>query len=124
MVPGSAGKPLSVAIQAFKHRPSAGTQGRSRRAPELPIPFCWKAGLPPVPAWEWVGVPGQRKEDLAKVPEGAVLVSPTLPPAFAAIIQRLRAVVADLGSRASHFAMVAREYGLPVLVGTPRRPGC
>jgi pyruvate,water dikinase len=58
------------------------------------------------------------KEDLAKVPEGAVLVSPTLPPDFSAIIHRLRAVVADLGSRASHFAMVAREYGLPVLVGT------
>jgi pyruvate,water dikinase len=59
----------------------------------------------------------QRKEDLAKVPEGAVLVSPTLPPDFSVIIHRLRAVVADLGSRASHFAMVAREYGLPVLVG-------
>jgi len=60
----------------------------------------------------------QGKEDLAKVPEGAVLVSPTLPPDFSAIIHRLRAVVADLGSRASHFAMVAREYGIPVLVGT------
>lgn len=39
----------------------------------------------------------QRKEDLAKVPEGAVLVSPTLPPDFSVIIHRLRAVVADLG---------------------------
>jgi len=59
----------------------------------------------------------QEKEDLAKVPEGAVLVSPTLPPYFSGVIHRLRAVVADLGSRASHFAMVAREYGLPVVVG-------
>jgi pyruvate,water dikinase len=59
----------------------------------------------------------QGEENLAKVPEGVVLVSPTLPPAFAGIIQRLRAVVADCGSRASHFAMVAREYGLPVIVG-------
>jgi len=56
------------------------------------------------------------EEDLAKVPEGSVLVSPTLPPAFAGIIQRLRAVVAERGSRASHFAIVAREYGLPVIV--------
>lgn len=56
------------------------------------------------------------QDDLANVPEGAVLVSPTLPPAFAAIIQRLKAAVADQGSRASHFAMVAREYGLPVIV--------
>jgi pyruvate,water dikinase len=59
----------------------------------------------------------QGEENLATVPEGVVLVSPTLPPAFAGIIQRLRAVVADGGSRASHFAMVAREYGLPVIVG-------
>jgi pyruvate,water dikinase len=59
----------------------------------------------------------QGEEDLAKVPEGVVLVSPILPPALAGIIQRLRAVVADGGSRASHFAMVAREYGLPVIVG-------
>jgi len=59
-----------------------------------------------------------REGELGEVPEGAVLVSPTLPPAFAAVIQRLRAVVTDGGSRASHFAAVAREYGLPVLVGT------
>jgi len=59
----------------------------------------------------------QGEENLAKVPEGVVLVSPILPPAFAGIIQHLRAVVADCGSRASHFAMVAREYGLPVIVG-------
>jgi pyruvate, water dikinase len=59
----------------------------------------------------------RREDELGEVPDGAVLVSPTLPPAFAAIIQRLRAVVSDGGSRASHFAAVAREYGLPVLVG-------
>ncbi len=60
----------------------------------------------------------EREAELGDIPEDAVLVAPILPPAFAAIIQRLRAVVADGGSRASHFAAVAREYGLPVLVGT------
>ncbi|MFW6123264.1 MAG: PEP/pyruvate-binding domain-containing protein [Thermodesulfobacteriota bacterium] len=59
-----------------------------------------------------------KEDELVGVPEGSVLVSPTLPPALAKIIERLRAVVADEGSRASHFAAVAREYGLPVLVGT------
>lgn len=54
---------------------------------------------------------------LADVPNGAVLVSPTLPPSFAGILERLRAVVAEGGSRASHFASVAREYGLPVIAG-------
>lgn len=59
----------------------------------------------------------RREAELGEVPDGTVLVSPTLPPAFASIIQRLRAVVSDGGSRTSHFAAVAREYGLPVLVG-------
>jgi pyruvate, water dikinase len=59
----------------------------------------------------------KNEHHLGEVPEEAVLVSPTLPPTFAAIIERLHAVVADGGSRASHFAAVAREYGLPVLVG-------
>jgi pyruvate,water dikinase len=59
-----------------------------------------------------------KEDELREVPEAAVLVSPTLPPVFATIIDRLRAVVADGGSRASHFAAVAREYGLPVMVGT------
>jgi len=57
------------------------------------------------------------EEDLANVPEGAVLVSPALTPAFAAVIRRLRAAVADHGSMAIHFAVVAREYGLPVIAG-------
>lgn len=58
-----------------------------------------------------------NETQLADVPDGAVLVSATLPPALAGIIERLRAVVAEGGSRASHFASVARESGLPVLSG-------
>ena len=53
--------------------------------------------------------------ELGKVPHGSVLVSPTLSPALAGIIRRLRAVVAEGGSRACHFASVAREFGVPVL---------
>lgn len=53
--------------------------------------------------------------ELGAVPDGAVLVTPTLSPALAGIIGRLRAVVAEGGSRASHFASIAREYGLPVV---------
>jgi pyruvate,water dikinase len=60
------------------------------------------------------------EEDLMQVSEEAVLVSPSLPPSFATIIERLRAVVSQGGSRASHFAAVAREYGLPVIVGAPK----
>ncbi len=54
-----------------------------------------------------------------QVPAGAVLVTVSLSPALAGIIGRLRAVVSESGSQASHFASVAREFGLPVLCGLP-----
>lgn len=51
------------------------------------------------------------------LPEGSVLVTRNLGPALTRVIDRLSAVVARQGSRASHFASVAREFGLPVIVG-------
>jgi len=60
------------------------------------------------------------EDDLLKVPRASVLVSATLPPSFASVMDRVHAVVADGGSRASHFASVAREHGLPVMVGALR----
>lgn len=55
--------------------------------------------------------------DVSQVPEGCILVVPTLTPALARLAGHIKGVVARSGSRASHFASVAREYGLPVLVG-------
>ncbi|MDQ7835333.1 MAG: PEP/pyruvate-binding domain-containing protein [Humidesulfovibrio sp.] len=52
---------------------------------------------------------------LAEVPEGAVLAVPGLSPTLGKCIGRVEAVLAGSGSRASHFASVAREFGLPVL---------
>lgn len=56
--------------------------------------------------------------DLASVPEGAVLVARNAAPEYVKIINRLSAVVTDMGSAAGHFASVAREFGVPTLVGT------
>jgi pyruvate, water dikinase len=55
--------------------------------------------------------------DVSSITQGAVLVVPTLSPSLARIVDRVSAVVSRSGSRASHFASVAREYGLPVLTG-------
>ncbi len=57
--------------------------------------------------------------ELGEVPDGSVLVAPTLSPSLAGIIGRLRAVVAESGSRASHFASIARQSGVPVLATAP-----
>jgi len=59
-----------------------------------------------------------EKGDLASVPQGAVLVARNAAPEYVKIIDRLSAVVTDMGSAAGHFASVAREFGVPTLVGT------
>jgi pyruvate,water dikinase len=57
----------------------------------------------------------RSEAELGEVPDGSVLVSPTLSPSLARVIGRLRAVVAESGSRACHFASIAREFQVPVL---------
>jgi rifampicin phosphotransferase len=53
----------------------------------------------------------------ADVPDGAVLVVPTLDPSLAPLLPRLRGLVAETGSVLSHLAILAREYGVPTVVG-------
>lgn len=55
--------------------------------------------------------------EIAQIPEGAVIVTPTLKPALLTFSGNINAVLSATGSRASHFASVAREMGIPVLVG-------
>ncbi|MDG5802804.1 PEP/pyruvate-binding domain-containing protein [Streptomyces ossamyceticus] len=50
-------------------------------------------------------------------PEDAVLVVRTLDPAFAPLLPRLAGLVAQTGSPLSHLAVLAREYGVPTVVG-------
>jgi pyruvate,water dikinase len=96
---------------------SDATRPGEREPPPLDLPLLLEGG---VPASFGVGTGPvyiiRNEGELGKVPDGAVLVSPTLSPSLAGVIGRLRAVVAEGGSRASHFASVAREFSLPVLV--------
>jgi len=57
--------------------------------------------------------------DVEAIGPGTVLVTATLPTTLARAVDRLEAVVAVAGSRAGHFASVAREFGLPVITGLP-----
>ncbi len=56
---------------------------------------------------------------LASMPDDVVLVVPTTSPALAGVMGRVRAVVAAAGSATGHMATVAREFGVPCLVGGP-----
>jgi pyruvate,water dikinase len=49
---------------------------------------------------------------------GEILVAPLTAPAWVPLFARAAALVTDVGSVASHAALVAREYGIPAVVGT------
>ncbi|BCS88026.1 PEP/pyruvate-binding domain-containing protein [Pseudodesulfovibrio sediminis] len=61
-------------------------------------------------------------ERIAKIPEGAVVVTNRLQPSLLTFISKMNGVIAGTGSRASHFASVARESGVPVVVGDLNMP--
>lgn len=56
--------------------------------------------------------------DIGRFVDGAILVTGTTDPDWVPIMQRASAVVTDHGGRTSHAAIVAREFGLPAVVGT------
>jgi pyruvate,water dikinase len=49
---------------------------------------------------------------------GEILVCPYTNPSWTPLFQRAAAVVVDLGGLGSHAAIVAREYGIPAVMGT------
>jgi len=55
---------------------------------------------------------------LVNVPEGSILIAPQTSPRYVSLLGRVRAIVTDVGSVTGHMASVAREFGIPTLVGT------
>jgi pyruvate,water dikinase len=55
--------------------------------------------------------------DFRAIPPGSVVVTKSLRPALSQFLDRISGIVAASGSRASHLASVARERGVPVVVG-------
>ncbi len=56
--------------------------------------------------------------DFASLLPGEVLVCPYTNPSWTPLFERAVAVVVDTGGIASHAAIVAREYGIPAVMGT------
>jgi pyruvate,water dikinase len=57
-------------------------------------------------------------QDFNRLQQGDVLVTRNTGPAFNVVLPLLGAIVTDLGGQLSHAAIVAREYGIPAVVGT------
>jgi pyruvate,water dikinase len=56
--------------------------------------------------------------EFSRLQPGEILVAPYTNPAWTPLFQRAAAVVVDGGSAGSHAAIVAREYGIPAVMGT------
>ena len=59
-----------------------------------------------------------KPEDFASVRQGDVLVTVSTSPHFNVLLPLLGALVTDRGGALCHAAIVAREYGIPCVVGT------
>ncbi|HKZ86957.1 MAG TPA: PEP-utilizing enzyme [Anaerolineae bacterium] len=57
-------------------------------------------------------------EDFDQMRPGDVLVAGTTTPAWAPLFAMASAVVTDIGGPLSHGSIVAREYGIPAVMGT------
>ncbi len=57
-------------------------------------------------------------EEFSQMVNGGVLVAPLTTPAWTPLFARAAAVVTDVGGPLSHGSIVAREYGIPAVLGT------
>lgn len=90
------------------------------RPPEVEVPDnALLAGMP--------GSPGNAQgpariihgpHEFGRLQTGDVLVAHATHPAWTPLFQRAAAVVVDTGGPAAHAAIVAREYGIPAIMGT------
>ena len=56
--------------------------------------------------------------DIGQIRDGEILVCPVTAPSWGPVFGKIKAAVSDIGGTMSHAAIVAREYGLPAVVGT------
>jgi pyruvate,water dikinase len=87
--------------------------------PEKKAPPKTVAGLPVHPGvYEGPVRIVNGPPDFNRLQQGDVLVTRSTGPAFNVVLPLLGAIVTDRGGQLSHAAIVAREYGIPAVVGT------
>ncbi len=59
-----------------------------------------------------------KPSEAERVPPGSILVTETTDPDWVPVMRRVAGIVTDLGGRTCHAAIVARELGVPAIVGT------
>jgi rifampicin phosphotransferase len=59
-------------------------------------------------------------EDFSRMEVGTILVCPTTTPAWTPLFSQARGLVTDVGGVLAHGSIVAREFGIPAVLGTGR----
>jgi len=59
----------------------------------------------------------RSQDEFNELQAGEILVAPLTAPAWTPLFNKAAAVVTDVGSAAAHAAIIAREYGIPAVVG-------
>jgi pyruvate,water dikinase len=57
-------------------------------------------------------------DEIGQIREEEVLVCPVTSPSWGPVFSKIKGAVTDIGGTMSHAAIVAREYGMPAVVGT------
>jgi rifampicin phosphotransferase len=60
----------------------------------------------------------RRADEFGDLRRGEILVAPLTAPAWTPLFALAAGVVTDVGSAAAHASLIAREYGIPAIVGT------
>lgn len=60
----------------------------------------------------------RAEQELDRIRDGDVVVCPATSPAWSVVFPKIGALVTDSGGMLSHPAIIAREYGIPAVVGT------
>lgn len=60
----------------------------------------------------------RQMEDIDSIGQDVILVAKTASPDYSKVIGKIRGIITDIGSVASHLSSVAREFGIPAIVDT------
>lgn len=101
---------------------AAAARAAAARAAAWDLPLS-ADGTPPAPAWRGAGVggrahgPAHHSDGTAAIPRGAIAVVRAITPALALALDGALAIVSDSGSPLDHGPAMARELGIPCVVG-------
>ncbi len=62
----------------------------------------------------------ENPANLGDIPSGCILVCPVTSPRLAGVMSKVAGLVTEVGSTTGHMSTVAREFGVPCLVGAER----